>query len=462
MRTKILIAGLLVSAAIYAQVKPLPQLKISANKQYFQTADGKPFFWLGDTGWLLFVKLDREETIQYLDIRKEQGFNVIQVMVLHDLSHAVNRYGDSALKNKNVATPAITSGHSVDKDAEYDFWDHVDFAIDEAAKRGMYMALVPVWGSNVKGGKVSVKQARSYASFLANRYKNKSNIIWLNGGDIKGSDSLNVWKAIGTTLRQHDKKHLITFHPRGRTSSSEWFHNETWLDFNMFQSGHRTYAQDTSSNEIWHYGEDNWKYADADRKMRPVKPTLDGEPSYENIPYGLHDFTLPRWKAAEVRRYAYWSVLAGGAGFTYGENSVMQFYTLTSTDGNFGANKVWKDQMTAEGARTMQYLKNLVLSKPYFERVPDQSMVLNSGERYERLAAARGKRYAFIYTYTGKAIQVQMGKIEGVNVKASWYDPSTGNKIDLGVFVNSGIKGFAPPLARRADSNDLVLVLESL
>jgi hypothetical protein len=33
----------------------LPLLKVSANKRFFQTAGGKPFFWLGDTGWLLFV-----------------------------------------------------------------------------------------------------------------------------------------------------------------------------------------------------------------------------------------------------------------------------------------------------------------------------------------------------------------------------------------------------------------------
>ena len=104
--------------------------------------------------------------------------------------------------------------------------------------------LVPVWGGNIKH--VSVEQAKVYATFLANRYKNKSNIIWLNGGDIKGADALEKWNAIGNTIRAIDKNHLITFHPRGRNSSSAWFHNEKWMDFNMFQSGHRSYAQDTS------------------------------------------------------------------------------------------------------------------------------------------------------------------------------------------------------------------------
>jgi hypothetical protein len=52
-----------------AQMQPLA---ISASGRYFVTADGKPFFWLGDTGWLLFIKCTREESIEYLDTRKAQ------------------------------------------------------------------------------------------------------------------------------------------------------------------------------------------------------------------------------------------------------------------------------------------------------------------------------------------------------------------------------------------------------
>src|SRR5689334_24684100 len=89
-----------------AQVK---RLAISPNHRFFVNEKGQPFFWLGDTGWLLFSKLSREEAETYLEDRKKKGFNVIQVMVLHTVA-AVNVYGDSALVNKNVAKPLITSG----------------------------------------------------------------------------------------------------------------------------------------------------------------------------------------------------------------------------------------------------------------------------------------------------------------------------------------------------------------
>lgn len=440
-----------------AQVQP-QLLKVSQNKRYFTTADGKPFFWLGDTGWLLFVKLTREETDAYLEDRKQKGFNVIQVMVLHDVKHAVNVYGDSALVNNNPAMPKTTPGNSFKDSVQYDFWDHVDYVINKAAEKGLYLALVPVWGNNVKSGLVNEKQAIVFSTFLANRYKSKTNIIWMNGGDIKGTDSLHVWNAIGNTLKANDANHLITFHPRGRSTSSTWFHQENWLDFNMFQSGHKDYAQDTTEPRI---GEDNWKFCVNDYVLQPAKPMLDGEPSYEMIPHGLHDTLAPKWTDNDVRRYAYWSVLAGGCGFTYGHNAVMQFYKAGTGQGAYGCREPWQQALNDSGAKQMQYVKKLLLSKSYFDRVPDQSLIAkDQGEKYDYLVASRGKEYAFIYTYTGRKIDVALGKIAGKSINAKWFNPKNGSYTVIGNFVNNGIQEFTPPGTKK-EGNDWVLVLES-
>ncbi|MCW3093755.1 MAG: glycoside hydrolase [Ferruginibacter sp.] len=437
----------------------LPLLKVSANQRYFVTADNKPFFWMGDTGWLLFYKLKREEAIQYLEDRKRKGFNVIQVMVVHDLKGGVNAYGDSSLHNRDIAQPKITEGNSFNDEAAYDFWDNVDYVIDEAAKRGIYMALVPLWGGNVKF--VTETQAKTYATFLAERYRNKTNIVWLNGGDIKGSDALGTWNAIGKTLKLVDKNHLVGFHPRGRNSSSEWFHNEPWLDFNMFQSGHKSYAQDTSSNETLHYGEDNWRYVNHDYNLQPTKPTFDGEPSYEGIPYGLHDGKEPYWTANEIRRYAYWSVFAGACGFTYGHNAVMQFHKMRDTSASFFPKISWREALNAEAAGEMQYLKQLMLSRSYLDRVPDQNIVADNGEKYRRVLATRGKKYALFYTYNGRDFKVVLGRISGQQVKAYWYGPAEGKQVQIGKFKNKGTRIFNPP-GNEQNGNDWVLVLESI
>ncbi|MCA5004705.1 glycoside hydrolase family 140 protein [Sphingobacterium bovistauri] len=436
-----------------------PALKISENGRYMMTEDGKPFFWLGDTGWLLFNKLDREEAEVYLEDRKKKGFNVIQAMVLHTVP-SVNIYGDSSIVNSDISKPFITEGNDPNNPEQYDYWDHIDYMIDRAAAKGIYMALVPVWGTNVKNGLVSPEQARLFASFLADRWKDKNNIIWLNGGDIKGSDSIAVWKEIGPAIKGISPKQLMTYHPRGRTASSDWFHNESWLDFNMVQSGHRRYDQDTSSNEVKHYGEDNWRFMEVDWNLKPTKPTIDGEPSYEGIPQGLHDVKEIRWVDKDVRRYGYWSVFAGAFGYTYGQNSVMQMHSAKDTTSAYGSSMLWTEGLNAAGASQMIYLKNLMLSRGnYFDRIPDQTIIAENGERYDRLIATRTDDYAFIYNYSGREMKIIMGKLKGDKVKASWFNPRTGETIIIGELENKGIQIFKPQ-GEHKDGNDWVLILD--
>jgi hypothetical protein len=436
-----------------------PDLGISENKRFLVTENGDPFFWLGDTGWLLFTRLNREEAEKYLEDRRQKGFNVIQVMVLQNVKKAVNVYGDSALIDQDVDRPLTTHGDSADDPVQYDYWDHVDYVINLALKKGLYMALVPVWGSNVRSGSVTLEAAGKYAAWLAERYKDRSNVVWLNGGDINGSDSTAIWNTIGSAIRQTSPGQLITFHPFGRTQSSRWFHTATWLDFNMFQSGHRRYDQDTLGLS---YGEDNWKYVVNDYGRIPIKPTLDGEPSYEAIPQGLHDPTQPYWTDSDVRRYAYWSVFAGACGFTYGNNAIMQFHKKGDTESSYGVKDTWEVALNAPGASQMRYLKQLILSRPYFDRTPAQDLIADlPGERYDYLAATKGKDYAFIYTCNGRTMNINLGKLDLTRLKASWYNPRNGILTEIGTYEAKGIKSFDPP-GEKTNGNDWVLILDHI
>jgi len=433
----------------------LPYLDVSENKRFLVTGNGDPFFWLGDTGWLLFTKLTREEAEQYLEDRRQKGFNVIQVMILHGLN-VVNVYGDTALVGGKVDKPNVSPGFSPDDPMQYDYWDHIDFIVKLAASKGIYMALVPVWGSNVRAGNVTREEAERYASWISERYRKMSNVIWLNGGDVKGSDSTAVWNTMGETIRKNAPEQLITFHPFGRTRSSEWFHNESWLDFNMFQSGHKRYNQDTVG---YAFGEDNWKYANIDYMLKPVKPTLDGEPSYEGIPQGLHDTLQPRWTASDVRRYAYWSLFSGCCGFTYGHNSIMQFFRPGDRPA-YGAKEYWYSAIKSPGAAQMHYLKELILSKSYFDRVPANNLLSQpQGEKYDYIAVTRGADYVLAYTYNGSNISLLINEPGWSSFKALWFDPRTGN-----ISVTEGREtdknfSFDPP-GDKENGNDWVLILE--
>ncbi|TPG52147.1 glycoside hydrolase family 140 protein [Sphingomonas glacialis] len=432
-----------------------PQLTVSPNGRYFE-AGGKPFFWLGDTGWLLLAKLDRDDTERYFAKREAQGFNVIQVMILHR-PEMRNPLTGPALVDGDIARPRTTPGNDPATPGEYDYWDHLDWVIDRAAAHGIYLALVPAWGTFAEMRQLTVDTAPIYGKFLAERYKDKPNIIWINGGDTHADMATLAWQALGKTIKAIDPKHLMTFHPFGRTASSWVFHTASWLDFNMFQSGHQDYAQDTQ-RAAW--GEDNWRYVADDWKRTPVRPTLDGEPSYENIPHGLDMVQTPIWRAADARRYAWWSVLAGAPGHTYGENSVMQFH-VTGAKSAYWAHIPWQEAIDEPGATQMRYLKDLMLSRPVDGRVPDQWLIIGNGTRYDRVAASRGRGYAIAYSYTGKPFSVRMGKVGSKRVRAAWFDPRTGRSTPIGVFSHRSIQRFTPPAGGSA-GHDWALVLDEV
>ena len=225
----------------------------------------------------------------------------------------------------------------------------------------------------------------------------------------------------------------------------------------MFTSGHRNYDQDDTPNK---YGEDNWQYVRDDLSKTPLRPTLDGEPSYESLPQGLHDPLQPYWNASDVRRYAYWSVFAGACGHVYGQNSVRQVHKKGENKAESGAKLSFFEALDDAGSFHMQYLKNLILSRPFFERVNDQSVVAgDEGEKYDRILVTRGNDFLMAYNYTGREFTVQMGKIFGEEVIAWWYDTRTGVAYKLGTYTNKGSVTFNPP-GDKHDGNDWVLVLD--
>ena len=429
------------------------KLVVSQDKRFLQYEDGRPFFWLGDTGWLLFTQLTREQIQQYLQDRHNKGFNVVQVMVIHEMPEE-NIYGENAFINNDFTLPKTTNNQSTQEEIEHNYWNLIDFAIDEAFKNDIYLAMVPVWGSIVKKGLFNIQNATTYISWLANRYKNKPNVIWMNGGDIKGTINEKVFNTVGNTLKAIDSNHLVTYHPFGRTSSAEWFHNANWLDFNMVQSGHKDYSQDS-------VGADNWKLITESYLKKPAKPIIDGEPAYEGIPHGLHDTTLPYWNADDVRRYAYWSVFSGSFGHTYGNNSIMQFYHQSSKNKAYGVKKYWQDALNDSGTNQMQYLKKLILSRDFYSRKPAQEIVVdNHQKKYEHVVATKGKDYIMVYTFTGKPFTIYTNCITSNSLKEYWYNPKNGNVFYKGKIVNqSKPQTFTPPVDRQK-VNDWVLVLD--
>ncbi len=428
----LLAAAAVESAPLFAAAPAAPwshgRLQASPDGHYLMHADGMPFFWLADTAWLLPERLDRDETVYYLNSCRDAAFNVIQVQTVNGVP-AYNRYGASSMPCGYDFTALDEPGGS------YGYWEHMDFLVDEAARRGIYVGMVCIWGGLVNAGAMNEAQARAYGTFLGTRYRDRPNIVWIIGGDTRGDVEREVWEALARAIRAADPGHAMTFHPRGRYCSAEWFADAEWLDFHMFQSGHRRYGQRNGDKEYPipdNTEEDNWRYVERSRALAPRTPVLDGEPSYEAIPLGLHDPTQGLWQAHDVRRYAYWSVFAGACGHTYGHNSVMQFFRPGVVPA-YGATIPWHEALQAEGRNQMKHLRRLIEAFPYFERRGDQQLLCGeNGERYARVIATRGEDYALVYSCTDAPFTVDLRRLAGRTKRAWWYSPRTGRLYPIG------------------------------
>lgn len=454
----------------------LGQIQVSKNNRYLTTKDGKPFFWLGDTDWELFHRLTREEAEQLLETRRKQGFNVIQAVALAEFNgiREPNRYGDVPLVNEDPTKLAITPGADPANAEQYDYWDNVDYVIKTAAEKGLYIGLLPTWGDKVtpKWGEGPVvfnpENAEVYATTLAKKYKNQWNVIWILGGDrpakyksdregqIKDYDQVPVWRAMAQGIQSVlGKEAFISYHPSGGSNStSQQIHEEEWLDMNTFQSGHG--AREAPA----------WEYVTRDLALTPTKPTLDMEPCYEDHPVNPWDGKWTRargyFTAYDVRARIYRGIFAGACGVTYGHHSIWQFVNpqLYKTI-NLGDTVVtWQKAALAPGAGQMQYLKNLMLSRPYLSRVADQSLILSDkGSTYVDLVyATRDEKgtYALVYLPHNKPVTIDLSKISGKEKVIWWFDPRSGKAIKGKNVQASSSQSFTPPTSGK----DWVLVID--
>jgi hypothetical protein len=423
-----------------------PSLQISKNGYFIEQTDGKPFFFLGDTAWELFQRLDKEETIRYLDDRASKKFNVILAVVLSefDALHMPNRFGDLPLTDKDPT-------HTNEK-----YFAHIDWVIQEAAKRNIYLGLLPSWGDkwNKKWGIgpeiFTESNARQYGNWLGKRYHDQSNVIWVVGGD-RNPDSdahRSIINAMAHGLREGDGgTHLITYHPQGYSSSSKFFHDSDWLDFNFFQSSHG--ALDVP----------NYKFTLEDYHRKPTKPVIDGEPRYEDHAINWKP-ELGRFEAFDARQAAYWSMLSGAAGHTFGNHNIFQFFSDREPPIS-SARLRWEEALKQPGADDMSRMRALFELRPWWKLTPNQALLITNeeGAGYLTAAIASDNTYLVVYSPLGHRIDINTTQLAGDSANSYWYDPRTGHATAIGKVDQSASTSFNPPESGRG--KDYVLVVDA-
>ena len=424
-------------------------LQVTPNRRFLQYADGTPFFYLGDTAWELFHRLTLAEAERYLSNRAAKGFTVIQAVALAELGglDTPNANGDLPLHDADPSRPNEA------------YFRHVDAIVALANALGLVMGMLPTWGAYWRGSGWNAnpiftpESAHSYGRFLGERYRDSS-LIWILGGDrnVSNDDELAIISNMAAGLAAGDGgNHLKTYHPLGPGRSSEFFPDAAWLDFHMCQSSHAAHDHD------------NGLFIDADYALTPTKPTLDGEPRYETIPVGFYfqnQNRYDRFDAYDVRQAAYWALLAGACGHTYGNNNIWQMWDVGRQPVLF-ADIPWHEAMDHAGAFQMGLLRRVFSSRAFQRLRPAPQLILDGprhGGAKVRAACAEDGSFAFIYSPRGEAFTVDRQQLSAPSLKQIWFDPRYGNEYHIHTTDNGAFQTYTPPTNGRG--NDWLLILE--
>ncbi|MDN5750202.1 MAG: DUF4038 domain-containing protein [Pseudonocardia sp.] len=373
------------------------------------------------------------------DDRADKGFTVIQAVAVSPPSGGLgpNAQGDRPYHDI-IDEPAVTDGADPDDDEQYDYWDHVEFVVAEAARRGMYVAMLPAWSAQTAGESLTEDTAVGYGRFLGARFAARyENLIGMAGGDDNEGFFPGIWAALAEGIAGgagvDEDGFLMSYHPGGGKNSATEFDDAPWLDFHTHQSGHVPLGE---NGGLWH---------NLELSQSTGKAFLDSEPGYEAHPIDF-DSANGYLDDLDVRQSAYVSVFSGAAGHTYGHHNVWMMYgTPGGGEGADPRDIGWAEALDAPGARQMAHLAALMQRYPG-PREPAQDLLGSETAEGsgDAIVAARTPDAVLVYTAGGRGFEL------AADGAASWFDPRTG---EYTAAEESGT--FTPPT-----EGDWVLVVE--
>ena len=378
-------------------------IRVSPNGRYFVDQDGTPFFWLGDTLWELFREFSLDDAKAILENRKNKGFSAIQIMF--------TGVGDGKKPNIEGQTPWINNDPAAPNEA---YFKRVDSIIDFA--RSIGLIIVPGVFHQLQVSIITPGNARNYARWISERYKDVPNIIWTMYPKAE-QEYVPVLRELAAGLQEGDGgAHIITVHPDPSPASSSFIHNESWLAFNMIQP--------------WRRPELIYQMVTDDYSLMPTKPTVMAEGGYE----GLESEGL--MTPLKIRKQAYWSYLAGGH-HSYGH------------DDNYSSPSSWKSWINTPGSFHMRIYRKIITSCPeWWNWIPDQTVFasgVNSGINLNVACRSANSDWVLAYLSSSTTVSIRMDKIAEKTVQASWISPITGERTVIGNYENTGTQSFTTP-----------------
>ena len=444
-------------------------VKYSSNGRYLVDQNDTPFPIMGRTAWFV-VSLSVGDYHIFIDDTAARGYSAIE---LHVVNHdgrgnhpPFNGNGDLPFLNRLNGTSwngSLNYGNINSEAPDFTtpneaYWSFVDGFLSYCESKGVLVFLFPAYVGYVGGSQGWMQEIvangttkmQSYGAWIATRYRNQRNLVWMMGGDMgtppntfNGTQTA-VENALLTGLKSVTGQQSVFF-------SAEWDSGSIATDQTSFGT------QMTLNGAYSHGGDVNTQ----GRRAYAHSPT---EPSF--LVEGPYDQEGPDgngWNSAAtqpVRRFQWWAWLSTIGGYILGNGYVWPF---NAPD--------WQNHLDTQCTRDMTRLNAFMRSIAWYDLVPSglngmRTLITAGGSSVsfsDYVAAAAAPDGTLMVAYIppdhSGPITVDMRAMGGPS-QARWFDPTNATYIVIGTALpNTGGRVFNPPGNNSTGESDWVLMI---
>ncbi len=365
------------------------------------TSTGEPFLWLADTWWFaLCDRVTSEELAGLLSQRREQGYNVVQLVAgLFPEVDAFEDLGD--LGGGWPWTPDFTG-------LDPHWWELADQRLTQIVDAGMVPAIVGAWSYYMLDMGPD-RIARHWREVIA-RWA-AFPVVWCVAGEagLPHYDQVGTaeqdelvsalagqWRDTARMVKELDGyDNLRTVHPCpafSHYSSTDVFGDVADLDLIWLQTGHADRAAIDSSLDAM----------DRELSHQHGLPVINSEVCYEGIAAG---------SPATLQRFLFWSnVLSGAAGHTYGAQGLWAFRRAQDPGpGLMWGDATWQQAAELPGAEQLGFAADLLRSRAWADLVPSPEALSVHATVDRRLLPYAARRHDEVIAYFPAASMMPLG-----------------------------------------------------
>ncbi len=444
-------------------------LRVSETGRHFTYADGTPFLYLGDTCRHMNEErggLGQNEDgpfYVWMRDRKAKGFSVVNHW-LYASGHP-SRDEETCSRNEGGHAFEQVNGWNDFDRIRPEYFRSVDVRWKALWAEGFVMAGPPTWFAKPTRC-ASLKQAQDISRYVMARYS-AYNLIWALSGEYSMAaahgnepwDKFETWRSLGAFIAAHNPFcHPVSIHPGPATyhvSSSQEFHDESWLDHNWLQTGQYPHGL---------YRVAQWSALDYIRK--PAKPFLHSEGFYEgSVPTETANPYEAHWQS--------WvAFLNGACGAVYGCCSIWPFHDASDSRSYTWKDEMeWRDALKLPGSQEVGYVARFFRSYDWWRLAPCRHRLRLDGSPVPmpseedisppHCAAIEGNLYV-VYVPEGNADRtIVLTALPGTAFEAKWYDPREGTYTEIGQIHPDSDGSCVLPPRPESSGADWVFVLQS-